>query len=128
VSPTDIDAAVQVIRNRIDALGVTEPLVQKSGDRRIIVELPGVTNPGLAISTIQEQAFLEFVDAGFTLIPDGTQIRTSIATTAGTGSAQAVTSTLESTSVVPVTNTLGLTSTGTPHRATAQLYHHHQRH
>ena len=113
VSPTDMDAAVQVIRNRIDALGVTEPLVQKSGDRRIIVELPGVTNPDLAISTIQEQAFLEFVDAGSTSVPDGTQIRTSITTAAEAGSAQGVTSTLESASVAPVTNTLGVTSTGT---------------
>ena len=80
VNPTDIDAAIQIIRNRIDALGVTEPIVQKVGDRRISVELPGISDPSLAIATLQEQAFLEFVDAGYTAIPEGTQIRTSIPT------------------------------------------------
>jgi len=77
VSQADMQAAIEVIRNRIDALGVTEPLVQQSGSRRIIVELPGISDPNLAISTIQEQAFLEFVDAGFSPIPDGTRIETS---------------------------------------------------
>ncbi len=77
VSQDDMQAAIAVIRNRIDALGVTEPLVQQSGSRRIIVELPGISDPNLAISTIQEQAFLEFVDAGLTAIPDGTRIETS---------------------------------------------------
>jgi preprotein translocase subunit SecD len=81
VSQADMQAAIEVIRNRIDALGVTEPLVQESGSRRIIVELPGISDPNLAISTIQQQAFLEFVDAGFTAIPDGTRIETSNPTT-----------------------------------------------
>jgi len=80
VDQAEMLAAIQVIRNRIDALGVTEPLVQQSGSQRIIVELPGISDPNLAISTIQEQAFLEFADAGFQPIPDGTQIQTSIPT------------------------------------------------
>jgi len=80
VAAEDMDAAVQVIRNRIDALGVVEPLVQKSGDRRVVVELPGVSDPDLAISTFREQAFLEFVDAGYTDIPEGVKIRTTIST------------------------------------------------
>jgi protein-export membrane protein SecD len=101
VNSTDIDAAIQVIRNRIDALGVTEPLVQKSGDRRIVLELPGVSDPDLAIATVREQAFLEFVDAGYTDIPEGTLIRTTIAT----GS--------EMTATAPVTSSAELTSTET---------------
>jgi preprotein translocase subunit SecD len=101
VDATDIDAAIQVIRNRIDALGVTEPLVQKSGDRRIVLELPGVSDPDLAIATVREQAFLEFVDAGYTDIPEGTLIRTTIAT----GS--------EMTATAPVTSSAELTSTET---------------
>jgi len=88
VSQADMQAAIQVIRNRVDALGVTEPLVQQSGSRRIIVELPGISDPGLAISTIQEQAFLEFVDAGLQAIPDGTQIQTSIPTASEAPSTQ----------------------------------------
>jgi protein-export membrane protein SecD len=101
VSAEDIDAAIQVIRNRIDALGVTEPLVQKSGDRRIVIELPGVSDPDLAIATVREQAFLEFVDAGYTDIPEGTRVRTTIAT----GS--------EMTSTAPVTSSAELTGTET---------------
>jgi len=80
VPAEDMDAAIQVIRNRIDALGVVEPLVQKSGDRSIVLELPGVSDPDLAIATVREQAFLEWVDAGYTPIPEGTRIRTTIAT------------------------------------------------
>ena len=101
VSAEDMDAALQVIRNRIDALGVTEPLVQKSGDRRIVLELPGVSDPDLAIATVREQAFLEFVDAGYTDIPEGTRVRTTIAT----GS--------EMTSTTPVTSSAELTGTET---------------
>ncbi len=78
VAGEDMEAAIQVIRNRVDALGVTEPLVQRSGDRRIVLELPGVSDPDLAIATVREQAFLEFVDAGYVDIPEGTRVRTSI--------------------------------------------------
>src|SRR5215210_3465335 len=37
-----LDRAIKVVRTRIDEFGVSEPVVQKSGDRQIIVELPGV--------------------------------------------------------------------------------------
>ena len=56
----DIDLALTVLRNRMDEFGVTEPLVQKSGDERIIVELAGITNPQRAKDIVQEAAFLEF--------------------------------------------------------------------
>jgi protein-export membrane protein SecD len=102
VNQADMDAAIQVIRNRIDALGVTEPLVQQSGDRRIVIELPGVSDPDLAISTVREQAFLEFVDAGYTDIPEGAKIRTSIAT----GSELTSTETLSATAELTGTETL----------------------
>lgn len=52
---------VEVIRRRIDALGVTEPTIQKTQDNsRVIVELPGVQNIDDAISLIGETAQLEF--------------------------------------------------------------------
>jgi preprotein translocase subunit SecD len=54
------DQNVNVLRNRIDQFGVAEPLVQKSGDERIIVELPGVSDPERAKGVIQSQAFLEW--------------------------------------------------------------------
>ncbi len=107
VAAEDMDAALQVIRNRIDALGVTEPLVQKSGDRRIIVELPGISDPDLAIDTIREQAFLEFVDAGYTPLEEGARIRTTIS------SASDLTPTQTLTPTQPLTPTELLTSTQT---------------
>ncbi|AHG90729.1 SecD export membrane protein [Gemmatirosa kalamazoonensis] len=55
-----LDRAIRVVRNRIDELGVTEPLVQKAGTDRIIVELPGVADPERAQAVVQKAAFLEF--------------------------------------------------------------------
>ena len=52
---------VEVIRRRIDALGVTEPTIQKTRDNsRVIVELPGVKDVNEAIKLIGETAQLEF--------------------------------------------------------------------
>ena len=55
-----IDRALTVIRQRIDEFGVSEPLVQKSGTERIIVELPGERDPARAKDIVQRSAFLEF--------------------------------------------------------------------
>ncbi len=54
------DRALQIIRNRIDQFGVEEPLVQKIGDDRIIVELAGIKDGQRAKNIIQESAFLTF--------------------------------------------------------------------
>lgn len=72
-----IDQAAKIIGNRVNALGVVEPLVQTQGTRRIIVELPGVEDPEQAIATIRETSLLEFVDAGNTFLPVGTAIQTT---------------------------------------------------
>jgi preprotein translocase subunit SecD len=55
-----LDEAIRVVRNRIDQFGVAEPVVQKVGDERIIVELPGVDDPQRAAAVVQQAAFLEF--------------------------------------------------------------------
>ncbi|OGT96337.1 MAG: protein-export membrane protein SecD [Gemmatimonadetes bacterium RIFCSPLOWO2_02_FULL_71_11] len=55
-----IDRALKVIRIRIDQFGVAEPLVQKEGAGRIVVELPGISDPGRAKEIVQRSAFLEF--------------------------------------------------------------------
>jgi SecD/SecF fusion protein len=52
--------ALEVIRGRVDALGVAEPTLAQSGDRRIIVELPGVTDPREAAEVIGQTAQLSF--------------------------------------------------------------------
>ena len=56
----DLDLALTVLRKRIDEFGVTEPLIQKVGDNRIVVELAGVTEPDRAKAIVQRTAFLEF--------------------------------------------------------------------
>ena len=54
------DRAVEVLRRRVDALGVAEPTLTRSGDRRIIVELPGVQDPREAAEVIGRTAQLSF--------------------------------------------------------------------
>lgn len=56
-----VTGVVDVIRRRIDALGVAEPVIQKTQDNsRVIVELPGIQNVNEAINLIGETAQLEF--------------------------------------------------------------------
>ncbi|WP_420631273.1 protein translocase subunit SecD [Candidatus Leptofilum sp.] len=78
IEPAQLDTSRQIIEQRVNALGVAEPLVQTEGDRRILVELPGIDNPEEAVSLIQETALLEFVDTGTQPLAVGTCIRTSL--------------------------------------------------
>jgi preprotein translocase subunit SecD len=55
-----IDRVERVIRTRIDELGVEEPLIQKSGAERLIVELAGISDQQRARDIVQQAAFLEF--------------------------------------------------------------------
>jgi preprotein translocase subunit SecD len=54
------DQNLHILRNRMDEFGVAEPLIQKVGDDRIIVELPGIRDEARAKSIIEQSAFLEF--------------------------------------------------------------------
>ena len=56
-----IDRALKVVRTRIDEFGVAEPVVQKAGDDRIIVELPGIDDPERAAAVVQQAAHLQFM-------------------------------------------------------------------
>ncbi|MCY4159653.1 MAG: protein translocase subunit SecD [Bacteroidetes bacterium] len=55
-----IGRAMQVIRNRVDRYGVTEPSIQTQGNRRIVVELPGVDDPERVRRLLKGTARLEF--------------------------------------------------------------------
>jgi len=62
-APVDNDAvnrALEIIRNRIDQLGVSEPLIQRQGERRILIQLPGVEDSETAAEIIGKTALLEF--------------------------------------------------------------------
>ncbi len=56
----DIDLALTILRKRIDEFGVAEPLIQKVGNNRIVVELAGIDDPNRAKAIVQQAAFLEF--------------------------------------------------------------------
>jgi protein-export membrane protein SecD len=55
-----VDRAIKVVRIRVDQMGIAEPVVQKVGDDRIIVQLAGLQDTGSAKDVIQRAAFLEF--------------------------------------------------------------------
>ncbi len=55
-----LDRAVEIVRNRVDQYGVAEPQIQKIGNSRIIVELPGVSNPQEVRKLLEGTALLEF--------------------------------------------------------------------
>jgi preprotein translocase subunit SecD len=55
-----IDRALRVVRTRIDEFGVSEPVVQKVGTDRIIVELPGIEDRERAEALVKRSAFLQF--------------------------------------------------------------------
>ncbi len=78
IDPAQLDTSRQIVEQRVNALGVAEPLVQTEGERRILVELPGIDNPEEAVALIQETALLEFVDTGTVPLTEGTCIRTNL--------------------------------------------------
>ena len=55
-----IDRGIEIVRNRVDQYGVSEPSIQKLGGTRIIVELPGVTKESEVRQLLQGTALLEF--------------------------------------------------------------------
>jgi SecD/SecF fusion protein len=67
------DRVLEIIRNRVDKIGVAEPQIQTSGKNRIVVDLPGFTNIEQAKKLIGETAQLQFK-----LLPDPEDIQTLI--------------------------------------------------
>ena len=61
-----INRVLEILRNRVDQFGVSEPTIQKQGSSRIIVELAGIQDPERARALLQSTALLEFY-----LVKDG---------------------------------------------------------
>jgi preprotein translocase subunit SecD len=131
VDPTDMAAAQSIVENRVNGLGVNEAVVQRAGGNRIVVEIPGVSNPDEAIATIKTTGLLEFVDmssltqqdasalVGQTVKTDWTTGATGTITTTpeATATIQASptpTTTIGSSGTVTSTNTTTSTTTTTP--------------
>src|SRR5581483_3342465 len=62
VTSDALSRAVDIMRERVDALGVTEPEIQTSGGNQITVSLPNVTDVGRAEKQVGKTARLEFYD------------------------------------------------------------------
>ena len=62
VTPDGLDRALDIMRDRVDALGVAEPELQRSGDRQIDVSLPGVKNAERAADQVGTTAQMYFYD------------------------------------------------------------------
>lgn len=77
VTREQIDAARGIVENRVNGLGVTEPNVQVVGERRILVELPGIKDPDEAVAAFKGTGLLEFIDAGSTYLKPGTEVKTT---------------------------------------------------
>ena len=62
VNEDAMERVVKIMEKRVNELGLTEPIIQRQGERRIIVELPGIKDPDKAIQVIGKTAMLEFKD------------------------------------------------------------------
>ncbi|MEZ4868544.1 MAG: protein translocase subunit SecD [Caldilineaceae bacterium] len=77
VTEGDMNAARSIVENRVNGLGVAEAVVQAQGANRIIVELPGISNPDQAVETLRSTGQLEFVDPGGATLSQGMIINTT---------------------------------------------------
>lgn len=115
VSNDAMEAAKSIVENRINGLGVVEPLIQRQGACRIVVELPGISNPDEAIKTFGETGLLEFIDAGTTGLSEGQIVQTTGLSTVVVPGEPTPTAAPQTPAVRPtatITATEGITSTG----------------
>ena len=73
----DLDRSVEILRNRIDKLGVAEPEIRKQGDDQIVIDLPGVSNPAQVIEILGKTAQLELFDLQANLVPPSSDVTRS---------------------------------------------------
>lgn len=75
VTEDSIERLLAVLRNRIDQYGVAEPVIQREGRDRVIVDLPGIQDPDAALELIGKTAQLEFraVEQATQPVPPGPQ-------------------------------------------------------
>ncbi|HUR48365.1 MAG TPA: protein translocase subunit SecD [Acidimicrobiales bacterium] len=109
VAEDTIEQSVEIIRNRVDALGVAEPDISRQGDA-IVVQLPGVKDQQRAIDIVGDTAELRFRPVLELLPPPGATTTTASTTTTTTAP------TPSTTAVAPgeTTTTTSTTSTTVP--------------
>ena len=80
-----LNRSVKIIERRVNELGLTEPVIQRQGKDRIIVELPGVKDPEKAIAMLGRTALLEFKDMSGKTVMTGKDLKDSKATVGQNG-------------------------------------------
>jgi preprotein translocase subunit SecD len=65
----DLDRSVDIMRRRVDALGVSEPEIRKQGADQIVIELAGVHDPAQALAIIGKTAQLQLFDMETSMVP-----------------------------------------------------------
>ncbi|MDD4626800.1 MAG: protein translocase subunit SecD [Syntrophomonas sp.] len=85
ISADTINKAVGILRNRVDKLGVSEPLIYPQGDRRVVVELAGIDDPEEAVNIIKNTAELEFWDETGKVLVTGKHLTEAQARASGEG-------------------------------------------
>lgn len=75
VNEDAMQRVVKIIEKRVNELGLTEPVIQREGERRVIVELPGIKDPNKAIDVIGKTAMLEFQDEDGNTVLTGTDLK-----------------------------------------------------
>lgn len=75
VNEDAVQRVAKIIEKRVNELGLTEPIIQRQGDRRIIVELPGVKDPDKAIEVLGKTAMLEFQDDNGVTVMTGKDLK-----------------------------------------------------
>ena len=81
VNDDAMNRVVAIMEKRVNSLGLTEPIIQREGDRRVIIELPGIKDPDAAIQTIGKTAMLEFRDEEGNTVLTGTDLKDAQAST-----------------------------------------------
>ena len=125
VKPADLAAAKNIVDQRVNGLGVAEPLVQQQGTCRIVVELPGVSDPEEAVSYLKETALLEFVPMGQAPLAPGTTIATDCKDPARVDCGNPTDASAPYSGTVGtmvITSTTAVTTTATP-TTTVPVYH-----
>ena len=79
IASGELEVTRQILESRANALGVSEVLMQTAGERRIVAEFPGVSNPEEVVASLQQTGLLEFVDMGTNPAAPGTVVKTDFA-------------------------------------------------
>jgi SecD/SecF fusion protein len=76
LTQSDLDRSVEIMRSRVDRLGVAEPEIRTQGDDQITIQLPGIKDPGAAAQVIGKTAQLELYDLEQNLVAPSIDART----------------------------------------------------